>query len=127
MSKTVDYYHSLISPWSYLGGPRPVPIAAETGATVNVKPIDLSKVFPVSGGLPLAKRAPQRQAYRLAELKRWRDYLAMPLNLGPVFFAAAEGLAARGHRRARPAPTPTRRPAKRCSPTPTRSSGRPSR
>ena len=33
------------------------------------------KVFPVSGGLPLAKRAPQRQAYRLVELKRWSDYL----------------------------------------------------
>ena len=28
-------------------------------------------VFPVSGGLPLAKRAPQRQAYRLVELKRF--------------------------------------------------------
>ncbi len=101
MAKTVDYYHSLISPWSHLGGPRLARIAAEAGATVHVKLIDLGKVFPISGGLPLAKRAPQRQVYRLAELKRWRDHLAMSLDLEPAFFPAAEGLAARRHRPAR--------------------------
>ena len=95
MAKTIDYYHSLISPWSYLGGPRLDDIAAAAGATVNVKPIDLARVFPVSGGLPLAKRADQRRAYRLAELARWRDHLGMPLNIEPRSFPAAEGLAAR--------------------------------
>jgi len=95
MAKTIDYYHSLISPWSYLGGPRLGDIAAAAGATVNVKPIDLARVFPVSGGLPLAKRADQRRAYRLAELARWRDHLGMPLNIEPRSFPAAEGLAAR--------------------------------
>ncbi len=94
MAKTIDYYHSLISPWSYLGGPRLGDIAAAAGATVNVKPIDLAQVFPVSGGLPLAKRADQRRAYRLAELARWRDHLGMPLNIEPSYFPAAEGLAA---------------------------------
>ena len=95
MAKTVDYYHSLISPWSYLGGPRLLGMAAAAGATINVKPIDLARVFPVSGGLPLAKRAAQRRAYRLVELARWRDRLGMPLNLEPRYFPAAEGLAAR--------------------------------
>ena len=94
MAKTIDYYHSLISPWSYLGGPRLLDIAAAAGATVDVKPIDLAQVFPVSGGLPLAKRADQRRAYRLAELARWRDHLGMPLNIEPRYFPAAEGLAA---------------------------------
>ena len=47
-------------------------------------PVDLGgQVFPVSGGLPLAKRAPQRQAYRLVELKRFSEYLGRPLNLQP--------------------------------------------
>ena len=46
-------------------------------------------MFPVSGGLPLAKRAPQRQAYRLVELARWRDHLGIPLNLRPKFAAAS--------------------------------------
>jgi hypothetical protein len=55
-------------------------------APVRVRPMDLGKVFPVSGGLPLAKRAPQRQAYRLVELQRFRDHLKLPLNLQPRFF-----------------------------------------
>ena len=34
-----------------------------------------------SGGLPLGKRAPQRQANRLQELKRWSEYLDIPLTV----------------------------------------------
>jgi 2-hydroxychromene-2-carboxylate isomerase len=95
MSKVVDYYFSLVSPWTYLGGPRFERIVEEAGASVNVKPIDHSRVFPASGGLPLAKRAPQRRAYRLVELARWRDHLGMPINLEPRFFPVPDGLAAR--------------------------------
>ena len=94
MTKTIDYYYSLLSPWTYLGGPRLDRIAAEAGATVNFKPVDLGEIFPVSGGIPLAKRAPQRRAYRMMELRRWRDRLAMPLTLEPRYFPAAERSAA---------------------------------
>ncbi len=66
-----------------------------TARSVRVVPMDLGKVFPVSGGLPLAKRAPQRQAYRLVELARWRDYLGLPLNLQPKFGAAPADAALR--------------------------------
>jgi 2-hydroxychromene-2-carboxylate isomerase len=64
-------------------------------ATVTAMPVDFGQIFAQSGGLPLAKRAPQRQAYRLVELKRWRDHLGLPLNLRPKFFPANENLAAR--------------------------------
>ena len=95
MTRVVDYYFAVVSPWSYLGHDRFVALAARHGATIGVKPIDLSRVFPVSGGLPLPKRAPQRQAYRLVELRRWRDHLGMPLNLQPKFAASGGELAAR--------------------------------
>ncbi len=95
MAKVIDYYYVLISPWTYLGGSRFTEIAERHGATVNCKPMDLGKVFPVSGGLPLAKRAPQRQAYRLVEIERWRDHLAMEINLKPKFFPANYDLAQR--------------------------------
>jgi len=95
MAKVVDYYHFLISPYAYLGSVRFTEIATRLGATVNVVPISAAKVFPVSGGLPLPKRAPQRQAYRLVELARWRDHLGLPLNLEPKFFPADESQAAR--------------------------------
>jgi len=90
----IDYYFSLISPWTYLGSRRLEQIAARHRATITPYPVDLGRVFPISGGLPLAKRAPQRQAYRLMELARWRDFLKVPLNIHPQFFPANETQAA---------------------------------
>ena len=95
MAKTIDYYFTVVSPWSWLGHDRLVGIAARHGANVNVKPIDLGRIFPISGGLPLAKRAPQRQAYRLVELARWRDHLGVPINLQPKYVASSGLLAER--------------------------------
>lgn len=87
MPTTVQYYFAPNSPWTYLGHLRFWDIARKHGATVEVLPMDLGgKVFPQSGGLPLAKRAPQRQAYRLVELKRFSEYLHAPMNLQPKFF-----------------------------------------
>ncbi len=86
MSVHVDYFMVPLSPWTYLGHERFVHIARAAGATVRLRPMDLSQVFPVSGGLPLPKRAPQRQAYRLVELRRFADHLQLPLNLEPRHF-----------------------------------------
>ena len=36
--------------------------------------------------MPVAKRPPQRQSYRLVELQRWRDHLRVPLNIHPKYF-----------------------------------------
>jgi carboxymethylenebutenolidase len=94
MTKNIDYYLSLISPWTYLGSVRLEEIARAHGAEVRVKPVDYGTIFPKTGGLPLAKRAPERQAYRLVELERWSKALGLPLNLHPQFFPAAEQLAA---------------------------------
>ena len=92
----LDYYLAPQSPWAYLGHERFMRIAADAGATVRVLPVDLGgKVFPVSGGLPLAQRPPQRQAYRLVELARWRDFLKLPLNIKPKFFPVPADDAAR--------------------------------
>ena len=90
MSKHVDYYVSLNSPWTYLGSRRFEAIAAKHGADVTIWPVDFGSVFAVSGGLPLPKRAPQRQAYRMMELKRWRDHLGVELTLEPKYFPANE-------------------------------------
>ncbi len=95
MAKIVDYYVFLASPWAYLGSRRFAEIAKRHGASIRIIPMAAAEVFPVSGGLPLAKRAPQRQAYRIVELKRWREFLGVPLNLQPSFFPMNEALAAR--------------------------------
>jgi len=87
MPQTVDYYFAPQSPWAYLGHQRLRDVAKAAGASVRVLPVDLGgKVFPISGGLPLGQRAPQRQAYRLVELKRFSEHLKAPLNLHPRYF-----------------------------------------
>ncbi|WP_425403290.1 2-hydroxychromene-2-carboxylate isomerase [Hwanghaeella sp.] len=90
MAETIDYYYSHLSPWSYLGHERLIEAAKRAGATINFKPIDAGKVFAASGGLPLAKRPIQRRNYRLAELRRWRDEVGIPLNLQPKFHPAPD-------------------------------------
>ena len=88
MTQTVNYFFTPVSPWAYLGHERFVRIAQAAGASVELLPVDYGAIFPVSGGLPLAKRAPQRQAYRLVELKRFSEHLGVPMNLQPKFFPA---------------------------------------
>jgi 2-hydroxychromene-2-carboxylate isomerase len=95
MSKTITYYLTPQSPWAYLGHERLVALAKEKGAQVDIKPIDLGRVFSVSGGLPLTKRAPQRQAYRLTEMTRWAAFLNLPLNAHPKFFPVPPDAAAK--------------------------------
>lgn len=91
----IEYYLSLNSPWTFLGGARLQAIAEAASVRVDVRPVDAGQVFPVSGGLPLPKRAPQRQAYRLMDLDRWRRFLDIPLILEPEHFPSPEGEAAR--------------------------------
>jgi len=94
MTWKIDYYFATVSPYAYLGHDRFAAIAHRHGATVAVKPINLGEVFPVSGGLPLSKRAPQRQAYRLVELERWSRFLGKPMHVQPKFFPVNGDLAA---------------------------------
>jgi 2-hydroxychromene-2-carboxylate isomerase len=95
MNKTIQYFMAPHSPWTYLGHERFVALAKAAGAQVELKPFDLGKVFGVSGGLPLAKRSPQRQAYRLAELARWSELLNLPINPQPKFFPIPPDAAAK--------------------------------
>ncbi|MBA3506029.1 MAG: 2-hydroxychromene-2-carboxylate isomerase [Betaproteobacteria bacterium] len=94
MANVVDYYFTPVSPFMYLGHDRFVDLAAKHGASIAVKPINLGEVFQVSGGLPLPKRSPQRQAYRLVELQRWAQFLGKPMNAQPKFFPVGGDLAA---------------------------------
>ena len=92
---TIDYYFAPNSPWTYLGHKRFAQIAQAANASVRVLPMDLGRIFPLSGGLPLGKRAPQRQAYRLVELARFSKHLQLPMNIQPKFFPVSSDDAAR--------------------------------
>lgn len=95
MNRSVDYYFSPQSPWTFLGHARFAAMASVCGAAVRVRPVDFGAVFPVSGGLPLGKRAPQRQAYRLVDMARFSKQLGIGMNLQPKFFPVAADPAAK--------------------------------
>lgn len=95
MSKVIQYYFTPQSPWTYLGHERLLTLARQYGAQVEPRPFDLARVFGLTGGLPLARRAPERQAYRLQELRRWSDFLGLRMNVEPKFFPVAPEPAAK--------------------------------
>jgi 2-hydroxychromene-2-carboxylate isomerase len=92
MTKTVEYFLAPQSPYAYLGHDRFVSIIKKTQAPVLIKPFDVAKIFSLSGGVPVAQRPLQRQAYRLVELQRWSSYLKKPFVLHPAFFPVSGDL-----------------------------------
>jgi 2-hydroxychromene-2-carboxylate isomerase len=91
----ITYYMSVTSPWTYLGSARFADIARKHGYTVDIKPSRFGEVFAKTGGLPLPKRSPERRAYRLMDMKRWRDHLGIPVNLEPKHFPTDDSPASR--------------------------------
>lgn len=95
MPKVCEYYFAPQSPYVYIGHARFVAMAKKHHVKVELKPCDIGKVFSVTGGLPLAQRSPQRQAYRMVELRRWSEFLGLPMNVQPKFFPVSGDLAAK--------------------------------
>jgi len=91
--RTIDYYFWLNSDWAYLGADRLEAMAAKYDAAINYKPVDLPDVYARTGGMLLHQRSPQRQAYRVAELKRWCTKLGIHINPQPRYMCPNADLA----------------------------------
>ena len=95
MTTAIDYYFSVVSPWSYLGDARLREIAVRYGVALTHKPVNTTTIFLRTGGLRLKDRSDQRKTYRMQELARWQDYLGVELTLEPRHFPTNDQLAAR--------------------------------
>jgi 2-hydroxychromene-2-carboxylate isomerase len=84
MPRQVDYYFSLQSPWAYIGHQTFRDVVSTYVLEVNHKPVVLVDLFSETGGLPLMKRHPVRQRYRMVELQRWRDKRGLKFHLQPA-------------------------------------------
>jgi len=94
MSQTINYYHFLISPFSYLAIERFNEIVSKHDITVNYLPISVMDVFGELSVLPPGKRHPSLQRMRMDELTRWSSFLGKPMNLTPAHFPVDQTLAA---------------------------------
>jgi 2-hydroxychromene-2-carboxylate isomerase len=83
MPRQVDYYFSFQSPWAYIGHGPFREVVSAYDLKVNLKPVLLVDLFSQTGGMPLGKRHPVRQRYRMVELQRWRDKRGLKFNLQP--------------------------------------------
>ncbi len=92
--KTIDYYFTLVSPWTYIGDPILRAHAEKHGAAIRHIPVNLGAVFEATGGIPLPQRSEARKALRMQELKRWRAFRNTDLNLEPKFFPNKDKAAA---------------------------------
>jgi len=82
----VDYFFSPISPFTYLTGTRLEDMAKTHGATITYKPLDIMGLFGRTGGVPPKDRHPNRQEYRLQELRRRAALAEMAINIKPMFW-----------------------------------------
>ena len=82
----IDYYFHSPSPWAYLAGPRFNQLIKSKNLKVKWKPIDLPAIFKITGQKMVKDRAPQVQINRLNELRRWGEFLKMPINVEPKYF-----------------------------------------
>jgi 2-hydroxychromene-2-carboxylate isomerase len=95
MPRRIDYFFTLSSPWAYLGHAAFIETATRHGVEISYRPMPVRAVFDETGGLPLPKRHPARQRYRLVELQRWRKRRGLPLTLQPRHFPLDPSLADR--------------------------------
>ena len=83
----VEYYFSIASPFSYLAVERFLSLIKKYKLEVDEKPFDLvGTIFSNTGGLPVPKRHPSRQKYRLIEIDRIAKKFDIPINKQPKFF-----------------------------------------
>ena len=82
----IDYFFSVLSPFTYLAGTGLEEVAAKHGATLTYKPVDVMGLFSRTGGTPPKDRHPSRQEYRLQELRRQGVKAGLPINVKPAFW-----------------------------------------
>lgn len=95
MSRRVDVYFSLLSPWAHLGHAPLLELAERHAVEIGWRPMPLMSLFADTGGVPLAKRSVQRRRYRDLELLRWADKRGRPLKLRPAHWPFDPSLADR--------------------------------
>ena len=80
----IDYFFSVLSPFTYLAGDALERLAEKHGAKVNYKPIDIVDLFGRTGGVAPKDRHPSRKAYRMQDLARISKLNGVKINLNPA-------------------------------------------
>ena len=88
--KSIDYFDSMSSPWTYLGHLRFLDLCRRFGLTINHKPMDLLKVWSVSGGCPCASARSSGRPIATRNCGAGGSILGIPCNVEPAFHPVAD-------------------------------------
>ncbi len=77
---SIDFYYDFISPYSYLAATQVPALASRNGVEVSWIPVNLPSLIKRSGNTPPAT-IPKKAIYLLRDLKRWADYLQVPMKM----------------------------------------------
>lgn len=84
MTKTVEFYFDLSSPYSYLAATQLPAIAERTGAKILYKPVVLMAVFKEAGN-DMPAKIPLKAKYMLQDLQRWSRHYGVPFKFSSHF------------------------------------------
>jgi 2-hydroxychromene-2-carboxylate isomerase len=80
----VEFYHDLVSPYSYLAYGRAIQICEEHGAELVLRPMLLGAVHKAVG-LQAPIEIPGKGPYQVQDIHRWADYYGVPMNFPEPF------------------------------------------
>jgi len=84
MSKTVEFYFDVGSPAAYLAWMQVPKLAAETGATIDYRPMLLGGVFQATANKS-PMEVPAKGSYMVTDLQRFAARYGVPFNHNPHF------------------------------------------
>ena len=84
MSKTIEFFFELSSPYSYLAATQLERLAEEEGAQILWRPMVLGAVFKEQGNRPPAQ-VQTKAAYLFRDLQRWSERYGVPFRFPSLF------------------------------------------
>ena len=84
MTRPVDFYFDLSSPYSYLASTQITPMVARHGAELRWLPVVLAAVFK-SAGNTMPAQSPPKAKYMFDDLQRWAKRLHVPFAFSTRF------------------------------------------
>ena len=82
--KTIDYYYSTRSNFTYIGAARLYAMAMAHGRRIVHRPILLSVVMPPIGGMAFGERPTMLRNYAMRDALRCAEHLGIPLLREPI-------------------------------------------
>ena len=85
MTKSIQFFFDVVSPFSYLAMTQLPNLCERTGASVEYKPIHVLTLMEKVGNRPSTIECPARGRYAMTDLARWAKRYDVPFVLNPHF------------------------------------------